>query len=63
MKAFDRLRAWIAERRGPLELPVRDTLRSAPPPTLLSFDRSLVLVALALLTFGLVMVYSASIAI
>jgi cell division protein FtsW len=62
MKFVECLRAWIAEQRGGLELPVRDTLRSAPPPSMLAFDRSLVLVALALITFGLVMVYSASIA-
>jgi cell division protein FtsW len=66
MKPIAALRAWIAERRRqfelPVRLPVKDRLRSAPPPSLLAFDRSLVLVALALVTFGLVMVYSASIA-
>jgi cell division protein FtsW len=56
------LREWIAARRGAERLPVRDSLRSAPAQPLLAFDRSLLLVALALITFGLVMVYSASIA-
>lgn len=56
------LRAWIATRRGAERLPVRDTLRSAPAQPLLAFDRTLVLVAMALIVFGLVMVYSASIA-
>jgi cell division protein FtsW len=66
MKLPERLREWIAAQRDgfklPVRLPVKDGLRSAPPPTLLAFDRSLVVVALALITFGLVMVYSASIA-
>ncbi len=61
-KGLDGLREWIAGLRGPQRLPVRDGLRSAPAQTLLAFDRSLVLVTLALIVFGLVMVYSASIA-
>lgn len=64
--SMDGVRAWFASLRGgestPVRLPVRDTLRSAPQAQLLAFDRTLVLVALALITFGLVMVYSASIA-
>jgi cell division protein FtsW len=62
MKLLQRARDWLAAQRGGLKLPVRDSLRGAPPPTLLAFDRSLVLVALALVIFGLVMVYSATIA-
>ncbi|GAB4039241.1 MAG: putative lipid II flippase FtsW [Rubrivivax sp.] len=66
MKPLQRLREWLAERRAglklPVHLPVKDGLRSAPAATLSSFDRSLVAVALALIVFGLVMVYSASIA-
>jgi cell division protein FtsW len=64
--SMDGVREWFASLRGgestPVRLPVRDTLRSAPQAQLLAFDRTLVLVALALITFGLVMVYSASIA-
>jgi cell division protein FtsW len=59
---LEALREWIAGLRGPQRLPVRDGLRSAPAQPLLAFDRTLVLVALALIVFGLVMVYSASIA-
>ena len=59
---LESLREWIAGLRGPQRLPVRDGLRSAPAQTLLAFDRTLVLVALALIVFGMVMVYSASIA-
>lgn len=62
----ERLRTWWAERREalqrPTRLPVRDGLRAHSGPALLAFDRTLVVVALALVTFGLVMVYSASIA-
>lgn len=61
----ERLPAWWGTRRsGPVSarLPVRDGLRSTAAPTLLAFDRSLVIVVLALVVFGTVMVYSASIA-
>jgi cell division protein FtsW len=59
---LDGMRGWLAARRGEHRLPVRDGLRSAPSAQLLAFDRTLVLVALSLVLFGLVMVYSASIA-
>jgi len=62
----DGLRAWLAALRGaertPQPLPVRDRLRTAPAAQLLAFDRALVVVALSLVVLGLVMVYSASIA-
>ena len=61
---IDGLRAWLDARRASAPLPVRDRLRAggAPAAQLLAFDRALVLVALALVLTGLVMVYSASIA-
>lgn len=62
----DGLRAWVAGLRGDPRssrpLPVRDGHRSAPTTQLMVFDRALVVVALSLVVFGLVMVYSASIA-
>ena len=55
------LRERLAQRRS---LPVRDGvhLDSATPTRLLGYDHTLVAVVLALLAFGLVMVYSASVA-
>ncbi|MBI3157329.1 MAG: putative lipid II flippase FtsW [Burkholderiales bacterium] len=64
MIALARLRAWGEARRAAAPLPVRTRVDAAgsAPTTLLAFDRALVLVALALALAGLVMVYSASIA-
>jgi cell division protein FtsW len=60
---LDGLRRWLtSHREGGGRLPVRDSARSTPAAQLLAFDRSLVLVALSLVLLGLVMVYSASIA-
>jgi len=58
------LRERWAARSAALPLPVRDHLATAgrTPAHQLAFDRSLVLVAAALVLLGLVMVYSASIA-
>jgi cell division protein FtsW len=57
------LRRWLtSHREGGGRLPVRDGPRTTPVAQLLAFDRSLVLVALSLVLLGLVMVYSASIA-
>ena len=55
--------AWPGRRHGEA-LPVRDQVQVTPRPnsTLTQFDRPLLCVALALLALGLVMVYSASIA-
>ncbi len=53
----------LARRDRVVGLPVRDGLQlGARPARLADFDHSLVLVALALLALGLVMVYSASVA-
>jgi len=62
--SLDTLRERWAARRGTPPLPVRDhmTMAGPTPANLLAFDRSLVLVAAALVLLGLVMVYSASIA-
>lgn len=60
--------AWAARReaaasaRDSARLPVRDGLRATATPSLQAFDRTLVVVVLALLAFSVVMVYSASIA-
>ena len=64
MSALARLRAWGEARRAAAPLPVRTRVDAAgsAPTTLLAFDRALVLVVLALALAGLVMVYSASIA-
>jgi cell division protein FtsW len=66
---FDTLRARVAALlRRPTQrseaVPVRDwvSVSAGQPTRLLGFDRSLVLVVLALLALGVVMVYSASIA-
>ena len=58
-----RERLW-AQRDRAFGLPVRDGVRlsSAQPARLADFDHGLVLVVLALVAFGLVMVYSASVA-
>ncbi|MDH4049953.1 MAG: putative lipid II flippase FtsW [Rubrivivax sp.] len=63
-RALGPLRDWWAARRGAERLPVRDRLapRGLSPGQPLAFDRSLVLVTVALVLLGLVMVYSASIA-
>jgi cell division protein FtsW len=61
----ERLRQWWAARReasASARLPVRDGLRASAAAPLQAFDRTLVVVVLALVVFGLVMVYSASIA-
>jgi cell division protein FtsW len=61
----ERLRAWWTARReaaASARLPVRDGLRASAAAPLQAFDRTLVVVVLALVVFGLVMVYSASIA-
>ena len=67
--AFQRLASWMAALSGaaPDRLPVRlgatrRTGMSAAPMRLASFDQVLVWVTVALLAWGLVMVYSASIA-
>ena len=60
------LRRWNAMREAPVaRLPVRDGLARAGgrPVRIAGFDQSLVWLVLALLAFGLVMVYSASVAI
>lgn len=64
MTALAGLRQWWQARRGPESLPVRDRLQSVAtsPAHAHGFDRTLVFVALALVALGLVMVYSASIA-
>ena len=61
--AVSSLKNWFAERR-PGRLPVRDNIdvAGARPARLMAFDQALVAVVGALLTLGLVMVYSASIA-
>jgi len=57
------LRERLLERRDRLlGLPVRDGLHSVRPVRLPGFDHALVCVVLGLLAFGLVMVYSASVA-
>jgi cell division protein FtsW len=53
---------WGAGREGAGPLPVRDSLRSPAVAPAAGFDRALVVVACALVLVGLVMVYSASIA-
>ena len=62
--ALDTLRGWWPRARSDGALPVRDRLQPTPSaaPGFGAFDRALALVALALLALGLVMVYSASIA-
>ncbi len=61
-----RLRGWLGRGRdgGAEAVPVRDWVRtsSGQPTTLAGFDVTLVWVVLALLSLGLLMVYSASIA-
>jgi len=63
LNPVDAIRARLAARRGD-ELPVRDWVRTGAghPTRLLGFDQAMVWVALALLLLGLVMVYSASVA-
>ena len=63
LNPVDAIRARLAARRGD-ELPVRDWVRTGAghPTRLLGFDQAVVWVALALLLLGLVMVYSASVA-
>ncbi|MFN7725710.1 MAG: putative lipid II flippase FtsW [Rubrivivax sp.] len=59
---LQRLRAWFAQRTAE-PLPVRDQVDlGARPARLLAFDQTLVGVVVALLLLGLVMVYSASVA-
>ncbi len=56
------LRRWNAPRAAP-KLPVRDSLvQSGRPVRISGFDQGLVWLVIALLAFGLVMVYSASVA-
>ena len=56
------LRRWNATRAAP-KLPVRDGLvQSGRPVRIAGFDQGLVWLVIALLAFGLVMVYSASVA-
>ena len=63
LNPVDAIRARLAARRGD-ELPVRTQSRTGAghPTRLLGFDQAMVWVALALLLLGLVMVYSASVA-
>ena len=58
------LRERSSSRSGPTLIPVRDWIRvsSGPSTRMLGFDQSLLVVVLALLALGLVMVYSASVA-
>jgi cell division protein FtsW len=63
--ALDALKGWWSARREPgATLPVRDRvdLAGARPTRITAFDQALVMVVGALLALGLVMVYSASIA-
>ncbi|MEW6098374.1 MAG: putative lipid II flippase FtsW [Pseudomonadota bacterium] len=53
---------WGRLRRPQQDLPVRDWVSTGRPTQMQGFDQALVWVALALLALGLVMVYSASIA-
>ncbi len=64
MSALAGMRQWWEARRSGESLPVRDRLQPAAvaPTHQHGFDRSLVLVALILVALGVVMVYSASIA-
>jgi len=61
---LDALRARLSGGREADALPIRDAVQLTPAQStnLSAFDRSLVLVTVALLALGLVMVYSASIA-
>ncbi|AEG92053.1 putative lipid II flippase FtsW [Ramlibacter tataouinensis] len=62
---LDRLSRWVARSpRGDLPLPVRGTgyARASAPARMVVFDQALLWAALGLAAFGLVMVYSASIA-
>jgi cell division protein FtsW len=63
LNPIDAIRARLAARRDDA-VPVRDWVRAGTgqPPRLLGFDQALVWVALALLLLGMVMVYSASVA-
>jgi cell division protein FtsW len=63
LNPIDAIRARLAARRGDA-VPVRDWVRTAAghPTRLLGFDQAMVWVALGLLLLGLVMVYSASVA-
>jgi cell division protein FtsW len=63
LNPVDAIRARLAARRDDA-LPVRDWVRTGAghPTRLLGFDQAMVWVALALLLLGLVMVYSASVA-
>jgi cell division protein FtsW len=63
LNPIDAIRARVAARRDDA-VPVRDWVRAGTgqPPRLLGFDQALVWVALALLLLGMVMVYSASVA-
>jgi cell division protein FtsW len=69
LRGWTVLRGWLASRRSSGaerggRLPVRDHIDVATdrPARLLAFDQPLVAVLMALLAFGLVMVYSASVA-
>ena len=53
---------WGRLRRPQQDLPVRDWVSTGRPTQMQGFDQALVWVGLALLALGLVMVYSASIA-
>jgi cell division protein FtsW len=64
---WSRLAGWLAERRdaaGGAAVPVRDWIPvgNGQPARLLGFDQALVWVVMGLLALGLVMVYSASVA-
>ncbi|HMC16858.1 MAG TPA: putative lipid II flippase FtsW [Albitalea sp.] len=65
---FDAIKARLAKKRGrddaPPRVPVRDWIdvSSGQPARLMNFDQTMVAVVVALVALGLVMVYSASIA-
>ena len=63
-RLLGRLPQWLPRRRGRDALPVRDQVQLTPArgASAAGFDRALVLVTIGLLALGLVMVYSASIA-
>jgi cell division protein FtsW len=60
LERFNPFAAWRARRADPV--PVRDWVRTGQPAPVRGFDPGVVWVALALLLLGLVMVYSASVA-
>ena len=62
--ALTALKGWWLARQGTGALPVRDRvdLRGARPVRLLAFDQALVVVVAVLVALGMVMVYSASVA-